>query len=109
MGLKILLVALLFFPMFASAKVIIPNDTKFRRLIRQCAGLEKELGKTVRDFNRLARRKKVSTVTLQGNFNRIVVDVYIILEEGSRKKCERSFESVRYHRDQLFDYYDYKA
>ena len=92
--------------MLASAKVAVPNDAKFRRLVKQCPGLMKELKETAKDFNILAKRENISTVTLQGNFNQIVVDVYIILEEGSRKKCEKSFKSVWYHRDALIDQYD---
>ena len=104
---KIVLFVAIFFPMMASATVRIPKDVKFRRLVEKCPGLMQELEKTAREFNVLARRAQVSTVTLQGNFNKIVVDIAIILEEGSRKKCERSFKSVWYHRDEVFDLLGY--
>ena len=103
---KALIIFFVCIPMVASAKVTVPTDTKFRRLVRQCRGLMQELQKTAKAFNNLARKEGVSTVTLQGNFNMIVVDVSIILEEGGFKKCERSFKSVWYNRDQVFDYFD---
>ena len=104
---KILLVTTFLLPIIASAKVAVPNDAKFRRLVQQCPGLMQELQKTAKDFNKLAKRERISTTTLQGNFNEIVVDIAIILEEGRRKKCERSFKSVWHRRDELFDYFDY--
>ena len=106
---KTLLVLFFLVPVVAFSKVKIPDDAKFRRLVRRCPGLMSELKKTAKGFNDLARKERVSTVTLQGNFNKIVVDIAIILEEGSRKKCERSFKSVWYHRDEVYDHFDYRG
>ena len=107
LGKKVLLVLFCCLPMVAAAKVQVPTDPDFRRLVGKCPGLMQELKKTAKDFNEIARRERVSTVTLQGNFNQIVVDIAIILEENRRKKCERSFKSVWHHRDEVFDHFDY--
>ena len=106
---KTILIFCLTFPFLASATVSVPKDSRLLLLVRECSGLMKELQLTARQFNTLARINGVSTTTLQGDFNQILVDVRLILEKGGKGKCNRAFESVEYRRQKTFDYYDYEA